>query len=174
MVDGENILYCPTGYYGEGDGEEGLWVYRLLIKLKSFFTHNPLHLINNMSATNNDNQTIVLTREAAIELNREKCKDPVLSYVKGEPIHQKKVADIMADYHVTSNTHTFIMTNRPNIMTFIHEKEENVRREKQRKKVLKYKKNVMSWNELISSKLAERWGVKPKHQTTHRILDTWD
>jgi hypothetical protein len=126
-----------------------------------------------MSATENNKRTILLTREAAIELNREKCKDPVLSYVKGAPIHQKKVANIMAEYHVTSNTHTFIMMNRANIMTLIHEKEENERREKQRNLVLKYKKNVMSWNELISSKLAERWGVKPK-QTIHRVLDTWD
>jgi len=125
-----------------------------------------------MSATNN-NQTIILTREAAIELNREKCKDPVLSYVKGGPIYQRKVANIMTQYRVTSNTHTFIMVNRTNIMTFIHEKEENERREKQRNVVLKYKKNIMSWNELISSKLAERWGLKPK-QKIHRVLDTWD
>ena len=124
-----------------------------------------------MSATNKK-QTIILTREAAIELNREKCKNPVLSYVNGGPIYQRKVANIMADYHVTSNTHTFIMMNRENIMTFIHEKEENERREKQRKIVLKYKKSIMYWNELISSKLAERWGLKPK-QKIHRVLDTW-
>jgi hypothetical protein len=98
-----------------------------------------------MSGTYNY-RTIIMSREMAVELNREKAENMVIGYIKEGPIYEKNVTGFMAKRGKISNTDTFIMTNRQNIMTLI---QENERREEMYL-LCNYQNLVEYWSDIFS------------------------
>jgi len=98
-----------------------------------------------MSGTYNY-RTIIMSREMAVELNREKAENMVIGYIKEGPIYEKNVTGFMAKRGKISNTDTFIMTNRENIMTLI---QENERREEMYL-LCNYQNLVEYWSDIFS------------------------
>jgi hypothetical protein len=98
-----------------------------------------------MSGTYNY-RTIIMSREMAVELNREKAENMVIGYIKEGPIYEKNVTGFMTKRGKISNTDTFIMTNRENIMTLI---QENERREEMYL-LCNYQNLVEYWSDIFS------------------------
>jgi len=91
-------------------------------------------------------RTIIMLREMAVELNREKTENMVIGYIKEGPIYERNVTGFMAKRGKISNTDTFIMTNRENIMTLI---QENERREEMYL-LCNYQNMVEYWSNIFS------------------------
>lgn len=91
------------------------------------------------------NRTYIISREMAIELNREKSENMVISYMKEGPIYERNMSRFMTKRGKISNTDTFIMTNLSNIMALI---QENKRREEME---MWYNTNLIEfWNIVFS------------------------
>jgi hypothetical protein len=83
------------------------------------------------------------TREQAIRMNKERCKNPVLIYVKDEgPIYEKDIRFMAVKK--CSNTDTFIITNR----TYIALANKDILEEiKHKNRLRRYKEDVLKWRQ---------------------------
>ena len=90
-----------------------------------------------------DNVVKNLTRTEAITINKDKCKNSVFLYLKKEsPIYEKDIWFISGKK--CSNTDTFIMANRRNIVSA----NQNILLDLEYKKRLqKYKEDGSKWEE---------------------------
>ena len=91
------------------------------------------------------------TRTEAIRMNKDRCKNPVLIYIKDEgPIYEKDIR-FMA-MKKCSNTDTFIMTNRPNIALANKDILDEIQH---KNRLRRYKEEALKWS----------WELKKKHET---------